>query len=191
MRRAADISHYQGIVDWNILGRQVDVVYFNVSDGLAEDPLYKVNRRACPSYIEQRFYHFYFEWVDPYAQIMYFIKAADAPKGSYMAVDVEKYSKPTVRTGVRVLSICDILKDEYYQAMVYSNPSVIKSYLQVDRLAEYKLWLAHWGTAPVVPFPWFPGEYDTWQFAVVPGKPYGVGLVNGKYPKIDLDVVAI
>src|SRR4030042_6218920 len=99
MRRAADISHYQGMVDWNILGRQVDVVYFNVSDGLVEDPLYKVNRRACPSYVEQRFYHFYFEWIDPYAPIMAFIKAADAPKGSIMAIDVEKYSKPTTRTG--------------------------------------------------------------------------------------------
>jgi GH25 family lysozyme M1 (1,4-beta-N-acetylmuramidase) len=106
-----------------------------------------------------------------------------------MAIDVEKLSSPSNMTACRLVAGLRMLNADYF-AMVYSNPDIIIRYLQLQELSQYLLWIAHWGTqCPTVPLPWFAGQWDTWQFRVVPGKPFGTGLVNNRYPKIDLDVV--
>ncbi len=190
-RRGAEVTHYQGLVDWNILSPLIDVAYFKVSDGLGIDNLYLENSSKCPGYLEKRYYHFYRSNLSAKEQVQHFIKASGAVKGSMMAVDVEKLSKPTVKTAGEIYEFCGRVYDAGFEAMIYSNVDVIVNYLAKEiRLAQFRLWLAHWGVVvPKVPLPWFPDCWDTWQFAVVPGKDWGTQITNGKYPKIDLDVI--
>ncbi|MGN0152723.1 MAG: glycoside hydrolase family 25 protein [Wujia sp.] len=81
----------------------------------------------------------------------------------------------TARTD-SVVGFCETIKAAGYVPMIYSNRNWFVQKLDMTRLGEYKLWLAHYANQPD-----FPYDYVGWQYT-------GEGQLDGIDGSVDLDV---
>lgn len=186
MKRGADISEYQGQLDYEQLALSVDFVYIRASIGVLPDKYIDRNIQETDRLgIKRGFYHAY-DWGIPLApQIDKHYRLLEGVREDYnRAIDFEKYRG--IQSPKAILAGWE---EAFLEIILYSNIDFIKRYLQDPTLTRIKLWLANWRAIfPAVPLPWPPIPY-MWQYAVVPGASYGCKPNPKNVPKIDLDVM--
>lgn len=186
MKRGADISEYQGLINYDRLILTVDFIYIRASIGLLPDKYIDRNIQECERVgLQHGFYHAY-DWTIPIAaQIEAHYGILQGVDEHYpRALDLEKYKGTQQPRAVLVA-----WREAFRDSILYCNPSFIKRYLTDPSLTDTPLWLANWGTNyPVTAWPWSPVPF-MWQYAVVPGAGYGCRPNPINIPKIDLDVI--
>lgn len=75
-----------------------------------------------------------------------------------------------------VVGFCETIKAAGYTPMIYSNRNWFAANLDMTRLGDYKLWLAHYSNQPD-----FPYEFAGWQYT-------GNGSLYGVEGEVDLNV---
>ena len=75
-----------------------------------------------------------------------------------------------------VVGFCETVKSAGYTPMIYSNRNWFVQKLDMTRLGDYKLWLAHYANQPD-----FPYLYSGWQYT-------GTGTIAGIGQELDLNV---
>ena len=75
-----------------------------------------------------------------------------------------------------VVGFCETVKNAGYTPMIYSNRNWFVQKLDMTRLGNYKLWLAHYANQPD-----FPYLYAGWQYT-------GNGTIAGIGQELDLNV---
>lgn len=187
MKRAVDVSFWQGLIDWDILSVAVDCVYIRATEGLARDDLLGRNINGSDRTKTPRGFYHAFNWGRSLEeQINNFkITVGGLRQELRPALDLEKY-KPPMDPKQVIYSFWDAFPD----LVLYTNPSFIKGYLSKLKLPAPPLWIANYGVSwPDIPYPFFKGYPYAWQFAITLGGPFGCVPVNGKTPKIDLDTI--
>jgi lysozyme len=162
--KGADVSHYDGTVDWT------QAKAAGISFGFAKatestdfvDPQFAANWSGMKAAgIARGAYHFFHPEVDATQQADYVVKTVGTLEAGDLPIvcDLEQ-------TGSQ--SEADILADAITflaavttatgkTAVLYVSPSFLSSYAGLE---SYGLWIANWGvTCPTVPSPW-----TTWAF---------------------------
>ena len=80
-----------------------------------------------------------------------------------------------------ILGFCNKIKESGLKPMIYSNPTFIKNELDMSRLNEIDLWLAHY-TGSIDNTSYYSGTYFIWQYG-------NNGNIPGINTRVDLDVV--
>ena len=77
------------------------------------------------------------------------------------------------------MAFCETIESAGYTAMIYGNPSMVGSELDLSQLSEYAFWLAHYtsGWQPTS----FAYHYDMWQYT-------SYGSVDGISTRVDLNL---
>ena len=176
-----DISHNNGIVDWNRVAKQnvpvVDFAILKATEGATTvDKKFAINAEGCiKNGIRWGAYHFA-TWnmkdvvADARQEAAHFIsrvKSVGKPDLP-MVLDVET-NKPLTLTRKEVLLFITTFVQELvaagYDFALYSSPGFLNSYLPEDHnLGSWKLWLAHYTNKPEprLPFGW--KKYWIWQY---------------------------
>lgn len=75
-----------------------------------------------------------------------------------------------------IVAFCDTIKNNGYTPMIYSNRNWYAQSLDMTRLGDYKLWVAHYVNQPD-----FPYLYQGWQYTEQ-------GIIRGVDGNVDLNV---
>ena len=74
----------------------------------------------------------------------------------------------------------DRIKERGYNAIIYASTSWLENKLDMTKLSDAKVWLAHW-THYIEKRPTYKGLYEAWQYT-------DVGTVSGISKAVDRDV---
>ncbi len=136
--KGADVSKYQGEIDWSVLSESIEFVFIKATEGSSHtDQCYEANRSgALASGLPMGAYHF-FSYDSPGAtQAENFIKTADLVSGMLPPVmDIEFYGdyylkpKPAEEAGPEIAAMIDALESEYgTKPIVYCNSTTLRLY---------------------------------------------------------------
>ena len=75
-----------------------------------------------------------------------------------------------------IVGFCETIKAAGYTPMIYASRNMFAQCLDMDRLGDYELWLAHYANVPN-----FPYKYTGWQYTES-------GTVDGISGDVDLDL---
>jgi lysozyme len=161
----ADVSHWEGAIDWQQAARWIPFVYFKCTDGIAYiDNTYELNRAGCAAAgMPHAPYHYYQPELDPIAQADHFIQAAGKDFKVYM-VDVEE-GKPKVGDLLVFLKHVKQLTGQVcaiYTSAGYWNANISP---KPEWAPSYPLVVAHYTAEhrPLLPTGW--STWQIWQFS--------------------------
>lgn len=194
-----DVSRYQGNIDWEKVkaaGVDFAILRSSIGDGAdsrsGEDLRFAVNAvEAKNAGVMVGAYHYL--WAETVEEAVteakYFIKTIAPYELDFPAVlDFEDPSQQNnltneERTAIAKAFLEEVEKAGYYP-LLYTNRSWATTYLNMDELSKYDVWLAEW-----FPKPSYTGSYDIWQFTAY-GKVAGIAgdvdlnVCTKNYPKI-------
>lgn len=186
-----DVSRYQGAIDWKrVKASGVDFVLLrsSIGDGTeiisGEDIRFAQNAvKAKEAGLMVGAYHYLWAETpeDARKEARFFIKTIAPYTLDFPAVlDFEEPSQQDNLTNEERTQIAKVFLEEVknagYYPMLYTNKSWATTYLNMNELSEYEVWLAEW-----FPSPSYKGDFGIWQYT-----PYGkvAGIEGG----VDLDV---
>ncbi len=192
--KGIDVSIWQGEIDWAKVKATglVDFAIIRSSRGplsaeepaKADDMLHHNLHGAMKNGIPAGVYHYCYgeniEQVKEEAQFV--LSLIDGYDISYPVIfDIEdewyinnNYTKETLTD--MTIAFCEEIKAAGYMPMVYSYASFFDSHLDLERLKEYPVWVAHVDTDK----PAFDGNYFLWQYS-------WEGSIDGIEGDVDLD----
>lgn len=190
-----DISHYQGVIDWETLRNQgmidkcpIRFVMIKATEGASRiDPQFKSNFSQALDYgFTRGAYHFYSIHSTAKAQADFFIKNVELKRGDLPPVlDVEH--KPESQTNEQfkasVLEWLNIVEERYgVKPIIYTYYKFKMKYLSDEVFDQYPYWIAHYYVDSVE----YQGEWKFWQHTDVGRLPGIKGYVdfniyNGSY----------
>lgn len=184
MIKGADISHYQGIIDWDKVS--LDFVISKCTEYDKVDAMYQRNRDGARSRgILFGSYHFA-RGTDPVKEADFFVKSVgDMKAGELLALDWEISHNDPVGWCKKWLARVNELVG--FRPLVYMNSSTSKRYDWSPISGDNGLWVAQYGVndgqmngKPDIgaSFPW----WVIWQYT-------SRGRVNGIQGNVDLDVL--
>ncbi len=195
MAKGADVSRWQGIIDFAKMKSQCDFVFVKVSESNFTDSMFSANwRGAKAAGLQRGGYHFYRVVTDASIQARVFIQAMAGDYGELPpVVDMEDTNQTTQWTLKQVSDFqwfLDVVekftgkKPIIYTAGWWWNPHMGL----MQNAADYPLWVANWKPAPtglpLLPAAWT--TYKYWQWTSSGNGPlYGVASDT-----IDLDITA-
>lgn len=165
----ADLSHYQGTVDWDVLSKEdIQFVYIKATEGSSHvDDRFAYNwKKAGETDLKVGAYHFFSFDSPGETQAVNFITSTGIRKGMLSPViDVEYYAdkkeNPPEPQEVReqLQKMLDRIED-YYQTVpvIYSTEEVWNRYLK-GHFDEYPLWIRNVYREPKIKEPW-----TFWQY---------------------------
>lgn len=178
-RVAIDVSSYQDSIDWNtVKASGVDVAMVRLgyrgyeSGKLVLDEKFTSHiSGANAAGIETGVYFFteavsYEEGVEEANFVLQNIQGLHITQP--IAIDTEYIYNVearaneidhTARTDA-VIGFCETIQNAGYTPMIYASRNWFAQNLEVDRLAEYEWWLAHYANQPD-----FPYQYKGWQYS--------------------------
>lgn len=186
-----DVSRYQGAIDWEKVKKSgVDFVFLrsSIGDGSTavsgEDIRFSVNVvEAKKAGLMVGVYHYLWaETVeDALTEAKFFIRTISPYALDFPAVlDFEEPSQQQNLTNEERTEIAKVFLEEVkkagYYPMLYTNKSWATTYLDMDELSEYEVWLAEW-----YPRPSYGGDFGIWQYTAY-------GKVSGIEGDVDLNV---
>ena len=184
-----DVSHWQGIVNWNVCAPKVDGAIIKMSE-YEEDDQYRRNVDECKSR-GKRFavYHFWHDHISVKTQIDLIQKlntygapvALNVEGKSYQLANIAKRSE-------RLMALCYALKDAGFLPTMYTRKTIWDQHITASILWQnFPLWVANYGvTKPALPRDWT--KWYVWQYSNTgKGTDYGINPVSNKF--IDLDTV--
>lgn len=186
-----DVSRYQGAIDWErVKASGVDFVLLRSSIGDGSDVISGEDIRFSKNVVQAKeaglmvgaYHYLWAETVeDARKEARFFIKTISPYALDFPAIlDFEEPSQQQNLTNAERTKIAKAFLEEVknagYYPMLYTNRSWATTYLDMDELSEYELWLAEW-----FPQPSYTGDFGIWQYT-----PYGE--VSGIAGDVDLDV---
>ena len=186
-----DVSRYQGAIDWNrVKASGVDFVLLRSSIGDGSDNISREDIRFSKNAVKAKeaglmvgAYHYLWAETpeDARTEARFFIKTIAPYALDFPAIlDFEEPSQQQNLTNAERTRIAKVFLEEVknagYYPMLYTNKSWATTYLNMDELSEYEVWLAEW-----FPQPSYTGDFGIWQYT-----PYGE--VSGIEGSVDLDV---
>ncbi len=186
-----DVSRYQGAIDWKrVKASGVDFVLLRSSIGDGSDIISGEDIRFSKNVVQAKeaglmvgaYHYLWAETVeDARKEARFFIKTISPYALDFPAIlDFEEPSQQQNLTNAERTRIAKAFLEEVknagYYPMLYTNKSWAVTYLDMDELSEYEIWLAEW-----FPQPSYTGDFGIWQYT-----PYGE--VSGISGSVDLDV---
>jgi len=182
-KRGADLSQYQGNVNFSQLKSSVDFVILRAGYGRyssQKDPKFEqYYRDAKANGIAVGAYHYSYAKSASEARteanvLLGWLKGKQFEYPIYY--DVEETSIfQTGRTNEIVQAFCDVLEQNKYWCGVYSFVSALNSHFSSNIRNRYALWVAQWANKCT-----YSGSYGMWQYTET-------GRVNGISGNVDLD----
>ncbi len=189
-----DVSRYNVVTDWNAV-KAAGVEYVIIRCGyrgygsgvLVEDSSFKNHiQGATAAGLKIGIYFFSQainerEAVEEASMVLNLVKGYNITYPIF--IDVE-YSNPdrdgradslsvSARTAV-VKAFCQTIQNSGYKAGIYANKSWLTSYVDMNQLNAYTVWLAQYASTPT-----YTGKYDMWQYTdegSLPGIPGDIDL---------------
>ena len=181
--RGADVSQYQGSIDWNAFSDELDFVFLKATEGSSHvDALLQTNRsQASETNLAVGFYHFFSFESPGQAQAEHFIQTVGSLSGCLPpVVDAEFYGgrHPDQESLLRELTaFMAAVENEYgVKPIVYTTGSFYRTYLK-DRLNGYPLWIRNVYTVPE-------RGWTFWQYSDLGRYPF----YDGEEKHLDLNV---
>ncbi|MBQ9233897.1 MAG: glycoside hydrolase family 25 protein [Lachnospiraceae bacterium] len=195
-RVAVDVSSYQTGVDWNAIKRAgVDMAIIRAgyrgygTGSIVTDDMFESHiEGALEAGLDVGVYFFtqavnYDEGVEEAKYTLNLIRDYNV-KGP-VVIDTEIIYAEGARTeGLdidsrtdSIVGFCETVKAAGYEPMVYSNRNWFVQELDMARVGNYKLWLAHYANQPD-----FPYLYTVWQYT-------SDGRLSGNNMDLDLNVI--
>lgn len=178
--RGIDVSKWQGYINWQqVATDDVDFVLARASIGNEIDETFVTNAVGAHSNgIKVGAYHFarFNSYSTMMAEAELFISQLRRVDITYpVALDVE-HERGLSRSQLTTLCMqfMDEVKAAGYDVMLYSYSNFFRSYLDINSLSDYKLWVANYNEEPVV------GQ-SVWQYT-------SYGSVRGIGGRVDLNV---
>lgn len=180
-----DVSRYQGAINWKkVKASGVDFVIMRASIGDHEDAMFaNYIKGAKEAGLMVGVYHYLFAETpaDAVTEAKLFIKTISPYAIDFPAVlDFEEPSQQQNLTNAERTKIATVFMNEVkragYYPMLYTNKSWAVGYLDMEKLADYEIWLAEWHAEAT-----YEGAYGIWQYTPR-------GRVSGIGGDVDLDV---
>lgn len=190
-----DISHYQGVIDWELLRNQgmidkcpVRFVMIKATEGADRvDPNFKDNFEQALEYgFTRGAYHFYSKRSSAKEQAAFFIANVNLQRGDLPPVlDIEHKPKNQSDEDFKksVLEWLDIVEKHYQvKPILYTYYKFKKQYLSDKVFDQYPYWIAHYYVDSIE----YKGAWKFWQHTDV-GKLPGIkgyvdfNVYNGSY----------
>lgn len=169
-----DISHYQGVINWNETNH-ITFAICKATQGITYiDPNFQSNWSALHAQkIIRGAYHFYMDNDDPMAQTQNFLSSVtnysknDLP----LIIDIENGSlKGTTKSNIAIVEnllvmLQNVEEETNITPIIYTNTNFAETHLSDPRLKKYPLWIADYSNTqePIVPAPWETGNWLFWQ----------------------------
>ena len=191
-----DVSKYNGNIDWNaVKNAGVDYViircgYRGYGSGvLVEDINYRKNiQGATAAGLKVGVYYFSqaineIEAVEEASAVLGMISGYKMTYPVFIDVEYSNSSKNgradnlsvAQRTAV-AKAFCQTIQNAGYRAGVYANKTWLTSFLDMNQLSGYKVWLAQYATSVS-----YTGRYDMWQYS-------STGKISGISGNVDLNL---
>ena len=189
MLRGIDVSYWQGAIDWErVKASGVDFAFLraSVSDYYSDETFYYNITQAQRAGIKVGVYHYCkaTTGASARAEARFFLDALEPYELDFpIVVDIEDSTQEglSVDELTRVAMVfCDEIKKAGYTPMIYSSASWLNNRLDMSRLSEYEVWVAHWGTTK----PAYRGSFGVWKYSCE-------GRVSGISGDVDLNVAYI
>ena len=186
-----DVSRYQGAIDWEkVKASGVDVVILRSSIGDGSDNITGEDIRFSYNVVEAKkaglmvgAYHYLWAETpeDARKEAQFFIRTISPYILDFPAVlDFEDPSQQENLTNAERTEIAKVFLEEVrkagYYPMLYTNRSWATTYLNMDELSDYDVWLAEW-----FPQTSYTGDYGIWQYTAY-------GKVSGIDTDVDLNI---
>lgn len=196
--KGIDVSTWQGEIDWAKVKSSglVDFAIIRSSRGplseekpmMQDDMLHNNMVGAIQNGIDVGVYHYcYGETVEQVKEearfVLSLIQGYDLTFPVIFDIEDEWYKKNGYTKEMltdMTIAFCEEIKKAGYIPMVYSYASFFNSYLDMDRLAEYPVWVAHINTDS----PAYDDTYFMWQYS-------WEGQIDGIEGNVDLDYAYI
>ncbi len=191
-----DLSTFQSDIDWEVLSqnKDIDFVMLRVGyrgyteGGLMLDSSFEDNKAAVIKYkVPAGVYFFtqaitYDEGVEEAEFVLKQIKKMNIKYP--IVIDSELIGDSEARGDNAtndertdgIVGFCETVKDAGYTPMIYASRNMFAQNLDMDRLGDYELWLAHYANVPN-----FPYKYTGWQYTES-------GSVEGISGDVDLNL---
>lgn len=117
-------------------------------------------------------------------------KHIDGKEISYPVVyDLEKIKNDTARTDNltqeeitnMTLEFCKLVEKKGYIASVYGNSKTFTTKMELERFNEYNKWYAGYPEAGGYDYPFYPYEFDIWQYTET-------GAIDGVTGNVDINI---
>ena len=189
--KGIDVSYHQGAIDWGkvkLSGIEFAMLrasrgYISEAKPMAQDVMFEYNVTQATAYnINVGVYHYlYADTVaEARKEAQFLLKTIEPYQITYPVVlDVEEqYQADLGKT--KLTAICKAFLEEIenagYYAMIYSNKTWLTTYLDMNELKNYDVWLAQWNTVPT-----YKGNFGMWQYS-------SKGIVSGIDGYVDLNI---
>ncbi len=191
-----DVSKYNGNIDWKAVKNSgVDYViircgYRGYGSGvMVEDPKYRANiQGATAAGLKVGVYYFSqaineIEAVEEASAVLGMISGYKITYPVFIDVEYSNSNKDgradnlsvAQRTAV-AKAFCQTIQNAGYRAGVYANRTWLTSYLDMNQLNGYKVWLAQYAKEVT-----YKGRYDMWQYSAT-------GKISGISGNVDLNL---
>ena len=179
MGKIADVSHHQGVIDWNKASKELDLVIIRTKYGSnTTDRQYKNNVAGAQKYkVPYGLYH-YAQFVsvkDAIQEAKDFLKTA-THEAKFLVLDVEEQTCNTVSELVQATQVfINICKAEDYRVGLYTGHHFYDPY-RMDQVEADFLWIPRYSSKKPI------YKCDLWQYT-------DSGKVSGIKGNVDLNVL--
>ncbi len=182
--RGIDVSSWQDTIDWRrVKGAGVDFAMLRSSFYIRKDKTFDYNIvEAQKAGVMVGAYHYcYAESVaEAREEARYFMSVIEPYELDFPVVldfedpELEHLGKSRLTSIAK--AFMDELKNAGYYVMLYANKHWLETFLDMNRLSEYDVWLAEWHTRPT-----WNGGFGMWQYS-------SEGRVSGIRGDVDLNI---
>jgi GH25 family lysozyme M1 (1,4-beta-N-acetylmuramidase) len=164
----ADVSHWEGLINWQVTAQWLPFVYYKCTDGVnGIDNTFQSNKEGCQAAgMPHAPYHWFQPEQDPIKQADHFVDTAGAGYTRYIA-DVEQKPKEPAGFVSNVLTfLLQIEKRTAIKPAIYTSPAFWNENLRPKPTwaKNYDLIIANYtlDAAPTLPIGW--DTYVIWQY---------------------------
>ena len=171
-----DLSTFQSDIDWETLAKNKDIDFVMLrvgyrgytQGGLMLDSSFEDSKAAVIKYkIPTGLYFF--------TQAITYDEGVE--EANFVLKQIGKMNvKYPIVIDSELIGDCETIKAAGYTPMIYASRNMFAQCLDMDRLGDYELWLAHYANVPN-----FPYKYTGWQYTES-------GTVDGISGDVDLDL---
>lgn len=191
MTKGIDVSHWQGLIDWDKVKADpsnIDFVYIKASNGVGGiDPQFSRNANEAHRVgLKIGYYHFATLATTPKAEADYFVSLIKTKPTAEMPYVLDLETNKPGLDKVNTLEWINVFFDElkiqgYSDVALYSYTPFLDTNLPSDHiLGTVKLWLAAYTPTPKIPHGWT--SYWNWQHS-------STGKVDGIAGNVDLNTL--
>lgn len=192
MRKGMDVSKWQGTIDWQKVkkaGIEFAILRASYGDGTSRfknngrDEQFERNYQEAKKVgIPVGAYHYCYarNIEEAKKEAEFFLSVIAGKQFEYPVIlDLEDEKQQAIDKATltdMAIAFLDILEQNGYYAMLYSNKHWLENRLEYTRLKRFDIWLAQWAKEPT-----WKGNYGIWQYT-------SDGSVDGISGRVDMNI---